>query len=134
MATSLEKGAPQLLPQSAIAVTTPAIPEPHPLYKEKHPERCKRFSDWEKPRIFELGAKPTHQVFRHRLYHEAESVFWLILYWVMFAQPEEKGEGKEGGRGGEQEKGKKKKKRQEKEEKEGKKKIFHSQLGMPCQM
>jgi hypothetical protein len=30
----------------------------------------------------------SHGEFRHELNHDAESVFWLLLYWAMVVQPE----------------------------------------------
>ncbi|KAI0283159.1 hypothetical protein BC826DRAFT_1110371 [Russula brevipes] len=66
----------------------PKIPEP---YSRRHPERIKKFP----PMEFEF--KPpseggTNSQFRHELDHDAESVFWLLLYWVVRAQPRQSGE------------------------------------------
>jgi hypothetical protein len=33
-----------------------------------------------------------NQQWRHELDHDTESVFWLLLYWAIAAQPEEGGE------------------------------------------
>ena len=30
----------------------------------------------------------SHSEFRHKLNHDVESIFWLLLYWAMVVQPE----------------------------------------------
>jgi hypothetical protein len=39
--------------------------------------------------MFWLSARPNISKFRHKLCHDTESVFWLLLYWFMRAQPAE---------------------------------------------
>ncbi|EFI26873.1 other/FunK1 protein kinase [Coprinopsis cinerea okayama7 len=36
---------------------------------------------------------PIHGPWRHRLYHDAESVYWLMVFWALFAKPSVEVEG-----------------------------------------
>jgi hypothetical protein len=55
-----------------------------------HPDRVKKFPSSETipfdPAM--IADNKYHGGWRHELEHDAESVFWLLLYWAMVAQPE----------------------------------------------
>ena len=73
-----------LLPKrGAIAPPVPNSPE---IYACHHPDRIKAFPS--KGRLLVESASPdsVNRQWRHELDH-AESVFWLLLYWVVGAQP-----------------------------------------------
>jgi len=73
----------------AVPAFVPGIPDSHPHYAEVHPDRVKKFSG-SKDRLFvdPESQKPQPKRWRHELEHDAESVFWLLLYWAMVVQPE----------------------------------------------
>jgi hypothetical protein len=63
----------------------PDVPKSPEVYASNHPDRINKFksANWrmlEKP---ERNASP----WRHELDHDAESVFWLLVYWAMVVQP-----------------------------------------------
>ena len=69
----------------------PAVPHSPTPYTTHHPERIKKFR-FEKAKAIEAQEAPVHSdscQWRHELDHDVESVFWLIVYWVMGAQPVE---------------------------------------------
>ena len=76
----------------------PGIPNSPDLYAKAHPDRVEKFPSSKKRLIDpeEIFFDPrdliddngSHSVFRHELSHDAESVFWLLLYWAMVVQPE----------------------------------------------
>ena len=73
------------LPKGVAVV--PAIPDSLAEYSLKHPARTNKFSSSKK--LFldpETVSSRSHQ-WRHELEHDAESVFWLLLYWAMVVQP-----------------------------------------------
>ena len=75
------------LPDGACII--PAVPESPEPYAFNHPERIKKF-----PFAPDLVRSPDLQPsmdcqWRHELDHDTESVFWLLLYWAVSAQPEE---------------------------------------------
>jgi hypothetical protein len=77
-----------LLPKrGAIAPPVPNSPE---IYARHHPDRIKAFSP--KGRLLVESASPdsVNRQWRHELDHDAESVFWLLLYWVVGVQPAER--------------------------------------------
>ena len=65
----------------------PEMPRSPGCYEACHPDRIKKFPNM--PRDFSLIPKnsPDPQ-WRHELDHDTESVFWVFLYWVVAAQPE----------------------------------------------
>jgi hypothetical protein len=73
-----------------IFAVIPGIPNYPDLYAKAHPDRVERFpSSWEKAIIDpDLVDDNESHGWRHELEHNAESVFWLLLYWAMVVQPE----------------------------------------------
>lgn len=65
----------------------PAMPESPVPYTSNHPDRIKRF-----PVHAQIVKEPSKDAmnckWRHELDHDAESVFWLLVYWAVSAQPE----------------------------------------------
>lgn len=72
------------------------VPEPHNSYKHEFPERCNRLRDCRVRLFFEADAngKPQHDIladtWRHQLHHDAESIYWIIFYWILLATPSTK--------------------------------------------
>ena len=68
----------------------PGIPNSPDIYAKTHPDRIEKFPS--STNIFIINPKEidneSHGEFRHELNHDAESVFWLLLYWAMVVQPE----------------------------------------------
>ena len=63
------------------------MPEAPLMYKQAHPRRIERF-DKIKPFILDSDtANLSSSHWRHELCHDAESIFWLIFYWLVRAQP-----------------------------------------------
>ncbi|KAJ8522828.1 hypothetical protein ONZ45_g657 [Pleurotus djamor] len=54
-------------------------------YERQYPERKQRFL---KCQDMVLKEEKHHGVLKHELYHDAESIFWLIFVWILFADPE----------------------------------------------
>jgi hypothetical protein len=69
----------------------PEIPDSPDRYAEVHPDRVEKFPDAKRLVIYpkEIDDNERDDRWRHELDHDAESVFWLILYWAMVVQPEE---------------------------------------------
>ena len=69
-----------------IVPKTPNSPGP---YAKAHPDCVRKFPIAERKFIDpEAVDDEPHDGWRHELEHDAESVFWLILYWAMVMQPE----------------------------------------------
>ena len=66
-----------------------AVPKSPACYASIHPDRIEKFPEEEE--ILLNPRKLTNQSqdhgWRHDLEHDAESVFWLLLYWAMVVQP-----------------------------------------------
>lgn len=66
----------------------PQVPDSPEAYSRRHPDRIKRFPpieyQWKPP-------SESDSQWRHELDHDAESVFWLLFYWVVGAQPPQSG-------------------------------------------
>ncbi len=73
------------------SVFVPEVPESPECYANAHAERIDDFLEEIElvinPR--KLKNRPQDDRWRHELDHDVESVFWLLLYWAMVAQPEE---------------------------------------------
>ena len=69
----------------------PKIPDPPDIYAKVHPDRVETFPSSVKKLIVNprnLVNESQDDKWRHELEHDAESVFWLLLYWAMVMQPE----------------------------------------------
>ena len=66
----------------------PAVPPSPEPYTRHHPDRIKRFPPEEEKIIRGPSADSENRPWRHELDHDAESVFWLLLYWLVLAQPQ----------------------------------------------
>jgi len=89
MARAVERG--EHVP--AVLGFVPGIPESPDRYAEVHPDRVKRFPNSVEEFLFnpdgiDESEQSQSKGWRHELEHDAESVFWLFLYWSMVAQPE----------------------------------------------
>jgi hypothetical protein len=80
------------VPPNRNLLDVPEVPKSPQCYETYHPDRIKKFPY--QPRNFFLTSPDSiNPHWRHELDHDTESVFWLILYWVIGAQPEgEQGE------------------------------------------
>ena len=87
MARAVERGG--HLP--VVLAVVPEITVSPDRYAEVHPDRVEKFLDAERLVINpkEIDDNERDDGWRHELDHDAESVFWLILYWAMVVQPEE---------------------------------------------
>ena len=74
-----------------VFAAVPGIPDSPDSYAKAHPKRVTIFQNFPKKKIFidpdELNQSQDGG-WRHELDHDAESVFWLLLYWAMAVQPE----------------------------------------------
>ena len=73
------------LPKGGAVV--PAIPDSLDEYSLKHPARTNKFSSSKKLFLDPETVNSRSHQWRHELDHDAESVFWLLLYWAMVVQP-----------------------------------------------
>ncbi|KAI9457307.1 hypothetical protein F5148DRAFT_1322579 [Russula earlei] len=90
IAQAVEQGAP--VPPTKWVARVPGIPQSCSPYAMAHLDRVKKFSSLIEEKIFvpvlthtDTGSRDE---FSHELNHDAESVFWLLLYWAMVVQPE----------------------------------------------
>ncbi|PPQ82397.1 hypothetical protein CVT25_008358 [Psilocybe cyanescens] len=75
------------LPQSPITVLV-GVPEPSPTYQQCHPERTQLFDKIRMGFLLDEDAILTPREWRRELYHDAESILWVIFYWSILANPE----------------------------------------------
>jgi hypothetical protein len=73
-----------LLPDVGRVPAVPPSPEP---YARHHPDRIKKFPFKNRILVEEPSADSDDREWKHELDHDAESVFWLFLYWLVLAQP-----------------------------------------------
>ncbi len=73
------------LPEDIAVV--PAIPDSPDEYSLKHPVRIDKFKSAKKLILDPEDVSDVNDQWRHELEHDAESVFWLLLYWAMVVQP-----------------------------------------------
>ena len=89
MARAVEQSGPV---PPALAIV-PGIPNNPDLYARVHPDRVQRFQNFPEEETLINPRERMNQSqdggWRHELDHDAESVFWLLLYWAMVVQPEE---------------------------------------------
>jgi hypothetical protein len=82
----------------AVLFSVPGIPNSPVVYAKAHPDRIQQFPDQcdefpqrkkllIDPEELTIGNNDQSQGWRHELEHDAESVFWLLLYWAMVVQP-----------------------------------------------
>ena len=73
-----------------VVAAIPGIPNSPDIYAKAHPDRVEKFPSSTKRFIFDPDEidNESYGEFRHELNHDAESVFWLLLYWAMVVQPE----------------------------------------------
>jgi hypothetical protein len=89
IARAVERGGPVPLSKRALV---PAIPECPKEYASKHSDRAKQFPENTPDRRIQsegIQSQGKQLEWRHELEHDAESVFWLLLYWAMVAQPQQ---------------------------------------------
>jgi hypothetical protein len=90
MARAVERGK----PMPAFYAPVPGIPESPGRYAEVHPDRVKRFPNSVEEILFvpdgidDESQKSQPKRWRRELEHDAESVFWLLVYWSMVVQPQ----------------------------------------------
>ena len=63
----------------------------HSKYKQVHPDRLDKFPHNPQPSYLEIDAtmiNDNKRTFRHELHHDAESAFWLLVWWSVHACPE----------------------------------------------
>src|SRR6202034_4813126 len=70
-------------------IIIPEVPQIPAIYEATHPDRNKKFPVFRR-KFLDLSTDSTNLTVRHELDHDTESVFWLLLYWVLGAQPEGK--------------------------------------------
>jgi hypothetical protein len=72
------------------------MPQPPEPYANRFPERCQQFLDCQATRSTDILRRTdphcspgsfTLPTFRHELYHDAESIFWVMFYWVLLVKP-----------------------------------------------
>jgi hypothetical protein len=86
IARAVEWGMKLSLPKgSAVIPALPASPLPYSL---KHPARAQKFKSANKVILDSETTKCHSTEWRHELEHDAESVFWLLLYWAIMVQPQ----------------------------------------------
>jgi hypothetical protein len=84
IARAVQQGGPVELPMGAII---PAVPDSPHYYAQNHPERIEKFPFEEEIWVRPPSTDNSHRQWRHEVDHDAESVFWLLIYWVLGAQP-----------------------------------------------
>ena len=81
------------MPPPPVVAAVPGIPNNPDLYARVHPDRVQRFQNFPEEETLINPRERMNQSqdggWRHELDHDAESVFWLLLYWAMVVQPEE---------------------------------------------
>jgi hypothetical protein len=85
-----------LLPDSS-APFVPMVPQSPECYASVHQNRINKFPVQTKNILIdprELGNQSQGE-WRHGLEHDAESVFWLLVYWAVVAQPKGRPKGLE---------------------------------------
>lgn len=65
----------------------PALPASPTLYTLRHPARTQKYKSENGVVLDSKKAKCYSTEWRHELEHDAESVFWLLLYWAIMVQP-----------------------------------------------
>jgi hypothetical protein len=84
IARAVQQGRPISLPNVVLVPPIPPSPEP---YTRNHPNRIEKFPLKGRLLVESASSDSVNRPWRHDLEHDAESVFWLLLYWVLVAQP-----------------------------------------------
>jgi len=84
IARAVQQGNAVLPPKLGLVPAVPSSPEP---YTCRHPDRIKKFPLEEEKVVRRFSPHNVDRQWRHELDHDAESVFWLFLYWLVLAQP-----------------------------------------------
>ncbi len=66
----------------------PALPASPLPYTLKHPARTQKFKSENGVVLNPKTTKCQSTEWRHELEHDAESIFWLFLYWAIMVQPQ----------------------------------------------
>ncbi|KJA28961.1 hypothetical protein HYPSUDRAFT_51074 [Hypholoma sublateritium FD-334 SS-4] len=80
IARAVECQGPYPDPKTPFLLKIPAMPKAPSLYEKAHPQRIVRFKGIEQITLDSSTATLSSTNWRHELYHDAESFFWLILY------------------------------------------------------
>ncbi|KAJ2922441.1 hypothetical protein H1R20_g14655, partial [Candolleomyces eurysporus] len=88
IARTIQKGGP-LDPPSRGYVWLDSIPECPERYAHQHPDRSQKFAvvPDKKLTVSPSSAKDRTHPWRHQLHHDAESIFWVVVYWAILAKP-----------------------------------------------
>jgi hypothetical protein len=69
----------------------PELSQKAHVYRDVLPDRLTRFQQSPgRPNrhMVDIGAPPNSSPWRHELRHDAESAFWLLVWWVVNATPD----------------------------------------------
>lgn len=77
----------QAVPLSHVQIV-PAVPKSPKPYALAHPDRINKFPPGGERLIIEAPTHNDGRQWRHEFNHDAESVFWLLLLWLIGASPE----------------------------------------------
>jgi hypothetical protein len=69
------------------ALIVPTVPNSPELYALNHPDRIKKFPPGGVELVIRTSMHSNSRQWRHELNHDAESVFWLLFFWVVGAPP-----------------------------------------------
>ena len=75
------------MPFPKLGAIVPPVPNSPDPYKQNHPDRVKKFPLEGDKVVRKPSPDSVNRQGRHDLDHDAELVFWLLLYWVVGAQP-----------------------------------------------
>jgi hypothetical protein len=81
---------PLIIPYRALFHYVPEVPKSPECYANAHPKRIDDIQEEVKELVdpFKLKNQSQDDRWKHKLDHDVESVFWLLLYWAMVTQPE----------------------------------------------
>ncbi|KAJ2918708.1 hypothetical protein MD484_g1715, partial [Candolleomyces efflorescens] len=83
VARAVDKGGPLPPPEGIFAAGMPDAPD---RYRTQHPERYAKFKPSSTQPIW-ISKEQDYKDWRHELDHELESVFWVLIFWLMSARP-----------------------------------------------
>ena len=83
VSAGLKPGFYQLMPMPQFDQANEAD-EAYEAYKAAVPDRLDAFPET-KPRTYTVAKDIPHEPFKHELQYDAESVFWLLLWWAIQA-------------------------------------------------